>query len=140
MNQQTDRPTRPRRPFLVEIAAAILVVGGVISILTSIEVVLRLGEEGQPVEGLAVLSLAIGAALLVLGLLVRYGRAWLVTVNVVAVAGFLELTSGTVPGLLFGSLDVFVVLALFWERAWFQWSAPASDQPLTPPTASPPTR
>jgi hypothetical protein len=140
MNQPTDRPTRPRRPALVEVAAAILVVGGVISILTSIEVVLRLGQEGQPVEGLAAVSLAIGTALLVLGILVRYGRAWLITVNVVAVAGFLELTSATVPGLLFGGLDVVVVLLLFWEHAWFQWSAPASDQPLTPPTARPPTR
>jgi hypothetical protein len=31
--------------------------------------------------------------------------------------------SGTSIGLLFGVLDVFVVVALLRERPWFEWSA-----------------
>ena len=39
--------TRPPRPALVELAAAILVVGGILSTLSSIEVVLTFGQQGQ---------------------------------------------------------------------------------------------
>ncbi|HJW23137.1 MAG TPA: hypothetical protein VJ506_11970 [Candidatus Limnocylindrales bacterium] len=124
-----DKVARPPRPALVELAAAILVVGGVLSILSSIEVVLTLGQQGQPVDALSLLSLAIGLGFVVLGVLARYGRAWLVAVNVVAVAAFLELISATIIGLLFGALDVFVVLALFWERPWFQWRPPSPNGP-----------
>ena len=126
---------RPRRPVAVEFAAAGLVVGGCVSILGSIQAIASLSAAGQPVDGLAPVTLGIGAAIMVLGLVVRSGRGWLVTVNVVAVLGFLELTSGTIAGIVLGALDVLVVLALVSERPWFQWR-----QPLTPPTASPPTR
>ncbi len=95
--------------------------GGVISTLTSIEVVLTFAQQDQPLDWLSALSVAIGVGFVVLGVLVRYGRAWLVTVNVVAVVGFLELISGSIIGLFFGSLDVFVVLALMWTRLWFEW-------------------
>jgi hypothetical protein len=118
---------RPARPALVEVAAAILIVGGVISLLSSIEVVATFAQRSQADLGISLLSVAIGAGLLVLGILVRYGRAWLLTVNVVAVVAFLELISGTIVGLFFGGLDVFVVLALFYERPWFQWRPPGLD-------------
>ncbi len=134
---------RPRRPVLVELAAAVLVVGGALSILTSIEVAVHFADQGQPIDALAPVSVGIGAGLVILGLLIRSARAWLVTVNVVVIVAFLELTSGSMVGLFFGVLDVFVVLALFWERSWFQSpkdSVGATDQPLTPPTARPPTR
>jgi hypothetical protein len=114
-------PSRPRRPVLVEVAAAFLVVGGIISLLTSIEVVLTFAQQGQPVDALSVSTLAIGVGFVILGLLTRSGRAWLVTINVVAVVAFLELISATIIGLFFGALDVFVVLALMWTRPWFQW-------------------
>jgi hypothetical protein len=118
--RDADRRTRPRRPLLVELAAAVLVIGGAFGLLNSIDVILRLGEAGEAVDTLALLTLGIGIGFVVLGVLVRSGRAWLLAVNVVTVVGFLELTSGTIPGLFFGALDVFVVLALFWERPWFQ--------------------
>jgi hypothetical protein len=123
----TSSAVRPRRPILIELAAAILVVGGALSILTSIGVALHLADQGQPIDAVALLTVGIGAGLLILGVLIRYGRAWLVTVNVVAVVSFLELTSGSIVGLFFGALDVFVVLALIWERGWFQWAPPPSD-------------
>jgi hypothetical protein len=70
-----------------------------------------------------VITIVVATVTLGLGLAVRFGRAWLVTVNVMAVIGFLELLSQSSIGLLFGVLDVFVVLALFRERPWFEWSA-----------------
>jgi hypothetical protein len=118
---------------LVELATAILVVGGALSFVTSIEGLLRMADRGEAELSVASLSLFIGAASVVLGLLLRAGRAWLVGINLIAIAGFLELISGTVVGLLYGALDVFVVLALLATRDWFR-------QPLTPPTASPPKR
>jgi len=117
----TPAAARPPRPILVELAGAILVVGGIISLLTSIEVVFAMDQQGQPLDAFSVISLAIGLGFIVLGILTRYGRAWLVTVNVVAVVAFLELISATIVGLFFGALDVIVVLALFYERPWFQW-------------------
>jgi hypothetical protein len=127
-----SRPARPRRPFAVEVAAAILVIGSVLSILTSIDVAMRFAERGEPIDALALVSVGVGAVLAVLGVLVRYGRAWLVTVNVVAVVAFLELTSGSLAGLFFGVPDVFVLLALFWERPWFQWRPDAAAGEVSP--------
>jgi hypothetical protein len=121
MSQRTPQPTRPRRPALVELAAAILIVGGAIGVVTSAQALFQLQAEGQVVGGLEAVTIGIGLALIVLGVAVRYGRAWLVTLNVVAVIAFLELISGSIVGLFFGALDVFVVLALFRERPWFQW-------------------
>jgi len=115
-------PGRPARPALVELASAILVVNGAISILSSIDVVMRLAEAGPGVEPLAMLTLAIGVGSVILGLLMRFGRAWLVTLNVIAIAAFLELTSGAIVGLLFGGLDLFVVAVLLLERPWFTWT------------------
>ena len=117
-----DRPERPSRPVLVELASAILVISGAISLLTTLELVGTLADQGTADAAIVVLSFAIAIGSIVLGILVRFGRAWLVAVNVAAVAGFLELTSGLGAGLLFGSLDVVVVIALFIERPWFTWS------------------
>ena len=114
-----DPAERPRRPAGVELAAAIMIVSGLISTLTSIEAAMTLSASGELDEPLAVLSLAIGIATVLLGLLVRVGRAWLVAINVAAVAGFLEIVSGTAAGLLFGALDVLVVVLLMRDRPWF---------------------
>lgn len=111
---------RPPRPVLVELAAAILIVGGVLNLLLSIDALLRIAAAGQPVGALAVITIALASLVLVLGVLVRAGRAWLAAVNVVTVLAFLELLSGAPIGLLFGALDVLVVLALFRERRWFR--------------------
>jgi hypothetical protein len=147
-----DRPGTPpverrRRPVLVELASALLIVGGVINLLISSQVLVLLGLQGGGVGGPALATIVLNTVILVLGVLVRFGRAWLVAVNVLAVLAFLELLSGTPVGLVYGAIDVLVVLALVRERPWFTWSAEtrrdasnAGDQPFTPPTASPPTR
>jgi len=114
-----DPVERPRRPAGVELAAAIMIVSGAVGTLVSIEAAMRLSEQGELDEPLAVLSVAIGVATVVLGLLVRVGRAWLVAINVAAVAGFLEITSFSAPGLLFGLMDVLVVALLLRDRPWF---------------------
>jgi hypothetical protein len=112
-----------RRPVLVEIAAALLIVGGAINLLISVDVLIRLAQQGSEIGLLTAITIALGISTFGLGLAVRYGRAWLIAVNVAAVLGFLELLSGTTIGLLFGSLDVLVVLALARERPWFEWEA-----------------
>lgn len=107
----------------MEFASAILVVGGAINLLLSVEVLMTLAQQGTEIAILTVITIALATLTLALGLAVRFGRGWLVTVNVVAVIGFVELLSQTSIGLLFGILDVIVVLALFRERPWFEWSA-----------------
>ena len=108
----------------MELAAAILIVGGVMSVLGSSDVV-GAGQQDPALRALRLVSLVLGAAIAALGILVRSGRAWLVTINVVAVAAFLELRSGTAAGLVFGLLDVLVVIALARARWWFAWVPPA---------------
>ena len=96
-----------------------MIVSGAMSTLTTIEAIMTLSARGELDQGLAVLSIAIGVATVLLGVLVRVGRAWLIAVNVAAIAGFLEILSGTAPGWLFGALDVLVVVLLVRDRPWF---------------------
>lgn len=120
-------PAAPRafhpRPILVELASAILVVGAATNLLISIDGLIGFAQTGGDIGVPTVITIAVATLTFALGLAVRFGRAWLVTVNVMAVIGFLELLSTTSIGLLFGGLDVFVVLALMRERPWFEWSA-----------------
>lgn len=111
------------RPILVELASALLVVGSAINLLISVDGLVSFGQTGGDVGVPAVIAIAVATLTLALGLAVRFGRAWLVTVNIVAVIAFLELISQTSIGLLFGALDVVVVVALFREKPWFEWSA-----------------
>lgn len=114
---------RRPRPVLIELASALLVVGGAVNVLLSVDVLARMAQQGISIGLLTALTIVLNTTLLALGVLVRTGRAWLLAVNVVAVLGFLELTSGTGVGLVFGALDVLIVLALLRERPWFEESA-----------------
>ncbi len=123
-----DQQPAPRkafrpRPILVELASALLVVGSIFNLLISIDGLVLFAQDGGDISLATIITIALGTLTLGLGLAVRFARAWLLTVNVVAVIGFLELLSQTPIGLLFGALDVIVVLALFRERPWFEWSA-----------------
>jgi hypothetical protein len=120
-----DPVERPRRPAGVELAAAIMIVSGAVATLVSIQAAMVLANQGELDEPLAALSIALGVGSVVLGLLVRVGRAWLIAVNVAAVAGFLEITSFSAPGLLFGLMDVLVVALLLRDRPWF--TGPEAD-------------
>ena len=120
-------PQRPERPVLVELASAIMVVGGIMGVLSSIDVMSRLAEGGDDTIGpLIVLSVVIGIASILLGVLIRLG----VALNVTAIAAFLELTSGSIVGLVFGMLDAFVVMVLLVEQRWFRWT-PAPNDPAS---------
>jgi hypothetical protein len=120
----SDEPgwQRPPRPVAVELATAIVIVSGVMSVLQSIEAYARLAQDGADTGPLVGLALLIGIASVVIGVLLRTGRAWLVGLNVLAVAGFLELISGVPIGWVFGGLDVMVVLVLLVHRPWFAWT------------------
>ena len=124
------RSRRPSRPVLVEVATALLIVAGFMSLFTSLDSVISIAGSEEPDYGLLALILFIGAGTIAVGIALRYGHWWLFGVNYVAVAAFLELTSGTAQGLLFGAIDLFVVAVLLGHRPWFAWKP--EDEPGTP--------
>lgn len=129
---------RPARPALVEVAAALLVVAGAIGALTSL-----LGLLSGTVDPFLWLGLVLNAVSLVLGLAVRLGRLWILTLNYAAIVGFLDLlgASTSPQALMIGLSEVLVVVILLARKPWFDAVAEARRaQPLTPPTASPPMR
>jgi len=116
-------PQRPPRPALVELATALLIVSGLLSLVLSVGAVANLADSGSDVSPiLLVIALALGVAVPVVGFALRGGYWWLLGVNLVAVTSFLELTSGSPQGLLFGGIDLFVVVVLLANRDWFAWS------------------
>lgn len=108
-------PVRARRPVLLELAAAILVVGGLTGLLGTVATL-------DPASGaLDVLFTGLAVLTVVVGLLVRAGRAWILDVNVVAVALFVEATAlPSAVAVLFVALDTIVLFALIRHRAWFE--------------------
>ncbi len=119
---------RPRRPISIEIAAAILVVGGLVAIVGTIG---SLGLDGAAADPGArpviAVILALNVLTVLVGLLLRIGRAWIVCINVVAVLLFIELTAipgGSPTAAFFTALDGFVFVALARNRAWFEWRPP----------------
>jgi hypothetical protein len=131
---------RPARPASVELAAAILIVGGAMNLLTGLASFASI-PTGAEAFFAGALALAVGS--IVVGVLVRLGRAWLLAVNYAAVLGFIDLigAGGSPLSLTLGLAEILVVGVLLARKPWFdamgRWRA---DQPLTPPTASPPTR
>lgn len=121
-------PQRPARPGAVELAAAILIVGGVLGVIG----VVGGGGTAPGLEGLAILTLGLNVAQLVVGFLLRVGRIWLLAVNYVAVLAFLDLlASGASPlSLMLGAAEIVVVVTLFANRPWFDemraWRARAA--------------
>jgi hypothetical protein len=109
---------RPARPAAVELAGAILIVSGVLGLIGAVG-----AAPGLPAgtEVLFVVTAALNLGSLVIGLLARSGRAWLVAVNYVAVLGFLDLTAGAGSGLalMLGVADVIVVVILLLNKPWF---------------------
>lgn len=105
----------------MELAAAILIIGSTTDIVISL--IGLAATTGEPWAWSA-LSLAVSVGLVALGMLVRNGRAWLVTINVAAVAAFLELRSVTAVGVTAAVLDMLVVGLLLRSQWWFRWSPP----------------
>ena len=108
----------PSRPPTVELAAALLIVGGAISFLGAVSSISSLPAGTELILALTI-ALAVGS--IVVGLLVRLGRLWLVAVNLAAVLGFLDLLgSGASPlALMLGLADIVVVVILFRHKPWF---------------------
>jgi hypothetical protein len=119
---ETPSTDRPRRPVLVEVAAAILILGSVTDVVLSLEALVA-APTGVG-RALAATAVSLGVLLVLLGWFIRKGRLWLLTLNVVAVAAFLELQSLTFVGLVSGIIDMIVVGILLRERWWFQWRPP----------------
>jgi hypothetical protein len=114
---ELDAPP-PSRPAAVELAAALLIVGGAISVLSAVSNVSSLPLGTGPILALTV-ALAMGS--IAVGLLVRLGRFWLVAINYAAVLGFLDLLgAGVSPlALMLGLADIVVVVILFRHKPWF---------------------
>ena len=109
---------RPARPASVELAAAILIVGGAIQLLLGLTTL-----PGLPpgAEAIAAVTLALNVATVATGALMRTGRAWLVAVNFAAVLGFLDLlgAGGSPLQLMLGAAEVLVVAILLARKPWF---------------------
>lgn len=122
-------PERPRRPLSIEIAAAILIVGGFAAMVGTVPALLS-GDSAAADPGarpVIVLILGLNAVTLAVGALVRRGQVWLLCINVVAVLLFIELTaipSGSAIAALQAILDGYVFVALARNRGWFEWQPP----------------
>ena len=118
MTAQDAKPIRPARPARVELAAAILIIGGIVGL---IQVVASATAVPVGVEPFLAGTVALDAGSIAIGLLIRTGRAWLLAVNYAAVLGFLDLLgAGASPLLLMlGLADILVVGVLLATKPWF---------------------
>lgn len=128
VEDEPAEPIRPARPGAIELAAALLIVGGVLGILG---VFATSAPEPAGLEALPLLTLILNLAQIAVGLLIRVGRLWLVAVNYVAVLAFLDLlAAGASPlSLMLGLAEVVVAVVLLAHRPWFdalrRWRSPA---------------
>lgn len=122
-------PRRPPRPLSIEIAAAVLIVGGFSAMVGNVTQLISADSSASDpgARPVVVLILGLNALTLAVGALVRRGQTWLLCINVVAVLLFIELTaipSGSSIAALQAVLDGFVFVALARNRAWFEWEPP----------------
>ncbi len=112
-----DAP-RPARPPTIELAAAILIVGGVIGLIS---LVTSAASLPAGIEPFIVMTVALDVGSIVIGLLIRVGRQWVLAVNYVAVLGFVDLlaSGGSPLALMLGVAEVIVVVILLLRRPWF---------------------
>lgn len=127
---EDPEPTpRPVRPAAIELAGAILIVSGVLGLVGAFGAASGL-PSGAEVIFLVTAALNLGS--LAIGILVRFGRAWLLAVNYVAVLGFLDLTGAADSGLalLLGIADIAAVGILLLNKPWFDAMRPAPSRRL----------
>jgi hypothetical protein len=114
-------PERPSRPLALEASAAVLIIGGFTSILGTVGYQVGGGDTGM----IGLLILALNILTVMVGIFIRMGRAWVFSINVVAIALFLELTAlPSAFAIVFVVLDSLVLLSLFRHRGWFYWEPP----------------
>ena len=110
---------RPARPGAVELAAALLIVGGALGVIGFF---VAGAPEAGGLEAISLVTLGLNLAQIVVGLLLRVGRLWLIAVNYVTVLAFLDLlASGASPiALMLAAAEIIVIVILFAQRPWFQ--------------------
>jgi len=121
-------PERPARPVLVELASAILIVGGITAIVGWVGA--QLAGAGAPASAglLPLIIVALNLGAIATGVAIRRGRYWRVCINVVAVAIFLYLTAFPNPiAIFYAVLETVVLYALFHHREWFDWKPAAGS-------------
>lgn len=132
------RPPAPKRPLSIELAAGVAVGEGIFGIITA----LFSSQPAAPGAAEIVLaSVALQVVGIVVGLLVRSGRAWIVGLNVAAIYAFLYLSAFPDPvSILLGAGQLFIVGALYFgpNRDWFdamrEWRrAPGEEVPAPAP-------
>jgi len=109
----------PARPVIVEVAAAILIIGGAFGLLA------KLFDPLVPASALGfdpvlLIAITLDVLALVSGVLLRTGRTWIVAANVAAVLAFLHLVTVTVAGIAFATAYLAVVAACFLSRGWIE--------------------
>jgi hypothetical protein len=114
-----EPPPRPARPGPVELAAALLIVGGALGVIGFF---IGGAPESGGLEAISLVTLGLNLAQIVVGLLFRTGRLWLIAVNYVAVLAFLDLlASGVSPlALMLAAAEILVVVILVAQRPWFE--------------------
>ena len=108
-----------RRPALIELAAALLIVGGFMQLLL---VAVSAAQGFAMPDVLTAITLAVNIIAIATGLLIRAGRRWLVCVNVVVVLGFLNflaVAQGSLAAALFLLVDGVAIVAVVRHKDWF---------------------
>jgi hypothetical protein len=115
-------PARPLRPVAIEYASIVLILSGFLRLLAiGLALVAPPPESGLDIQPLyVVIEAGFQAASIALGVLIRYGRAWLMAANFAAVFAFLQLISLLgVVAIVFGVLFAIAFVAIFANRPWF---------------------
>jgi hypothetical protein len=121
---------RPHRPVIIEFAAAILIVGGISAIMGTVGAAVG-GGRAAPTGPILAIELALDILTIAIGLLVRFGRAWLLCINAIAVLVFLEFSAvwnGSTVAMLLAVLDAIGFVAVARHRAWFEWRPETEGQ------------
>ena len=124
----SEAQTSPR-PVLVEVASALLIVGGITAVVGWLGAlllgVIALDTAPQATAGLpAVIYLGLNLVAVATGLTIRRGRHWRLCINVVAFSIVVYLTEiGRPIALFFLTLDLVAFYALVQHRAWFRAQA-----------------
>ena len=115
-------PERPPRPILVEVSAAILIVGGLTAIVGTLGGAAAGGGANPAPPAILVLLLLLDVLTVAVGVLIRGGRGWVLALNVVVVVLFVEfLALPNAIAILYLVLDSVVLFALIRHRWWFDW-------------------
>ncbi len=102
----------------MELAAAILIVGGAMQLIVTTATLSGVPPGRNPFLAVA---LTLNVASIAIGALARTGRAWLLALNFAAVVAFLDLlgSGGSPLSLTLGVAEVLVVAILVARKPWF---------------------